>query len=242
MIQLNLLPDVKLEYVRAQRSRRLVLSVSVLVTAIAIALLVVLLLVDVAQKKHLSDLSHDITSESSTLQKEPQITKILTVQNQLESLTSLHAAKPAASRLFNNYLNQVTPAAVHITSFDIDYVKQSVVITGTADALSSVNKYVDTLKFTTFAMGGDTNTASTSNTKAFSNVVLNTFGLTTGTQDASQAASYTIGLSYDKAIFDITQNVNLSVPNLVTTRLAIDQPSDLFKAAPVTTKTNGGGN
>ena len=55
MIQLNLLPDVKLEYIKAQHLRRLVLSVSVLVTLAAVVILMLLLVFDLAQKKNLSD-------------------------------------------------------------------------------------------------------------------------------------------------------------------------------------------
>lgn len=237
MVQLNLLPDVKLEYVKAQRSRRLVLNISVLVTACSVALLVLLLLVDVAQKKHLSDLNHDIAKESTILQHEPQIAKVLTVQNQLESLTSLHAAKPAMSRLFDSYLNQITPAAVHITSLTVDFNVQTATITGTADSLSSVNKYVDTLKFTTYTTDKNASAA-----KAFSNVVLSSFGLNSGSQDTSQGATYSITLAFDKSIFDTTQVVKLSVPNLITTRSELDQPGDLFKAAPISpAKPNSGG-
>lgn len=226
MIQLNLLPDVKLEYIKAQRSRRLVTTIAVLASLAAIALLVILFSVDALQKKHLSDLESDIKSESSQLQQKPDINKILTVQNQLQSLTQLHDSKPAASRLFD-YLNQVTPANVNINNFSIDFSQQTVTITGTADALSSVNKYVDTLKYTKYAVKG----GSDSN-PAFSNVVLSSFGLDTSAQDKSQSATYTINLSYDKTIFDVTQDIKLSVPNLVTTRSQLDQPTDLFKASP----------
>lgn len=230
MTQLNLLPDVKLEYLKAQRSRRLVLSISIIVTLASIALLVLLLSVDGLQKKHLNDLSRDISTESTKLQKEPQIDKILTAQNQLGSLTALHASEPAASRLFD-YLNQVTPSSVSITDFTTDFTQQTATITGTADSLSNVNKYVDTLKFTKYTT--DANAAST---PAFNNIVLSSFSLGSGSQDPSQAANYTITLSYDKNIFDIAQKITLTVPNLVTTRLQLDQPTDLFKAAPATTK------
>jgi hypothetical protein len=240
MIQLNLLPDVKLEYIRAQRSRRLVFTVSIIVGVVAIALLALLLSVDGLQKKHLNDLNRDIGSESSKLQNEPQIGKILTVQNQLESLTALHAAKPAASRLFDNYLNQVTPAQVNISSLNFDFVKQTATITGTADALSSINKYVDTLKYTNYTVSG-----STTATPAFSNVVLSAFSLNTSStnttsNNSSQAANYTVTLSYDKNIFDITKAVTLSVPNLIATRSQITQPGDLFKAPATTPATSGG--
>ena len=233
MIELNLLPDVKLDYIKAQRSHRLVTSVALLVTAVTIIILALLLSVDGLQKKHLHDLNNDITSESSKLQGQPQINQILTVQNQLQSLTTLHNGKPAASRLFN-YLNETTPVPVSINNFSIDFTQQTMTITGAADALSSVNQYVDTLKFTTYTTGSNKTATS-----AFSNVVLSSFSLTTGsttaTQDASQPATYTITLGYNPAIFDITQNVTLSVPSLTTTRSALEQPTDLFKDAPVST-------
>lgn len=234
MIQLNLLPDVKLEYLRAERSRRLVLSSAILVAAAAIAILVLLLGVDYVQKAQINSLSHKINSASNTLKNKPNISKILTVQNQLESLTALHAGKPAAQRLFSNYLDQVTPAAADIADLHIDFKQQTVTITGSADALSTVNKYVDTLKFTNY-----TTDSNTTPTKAFNNVVLTSFSLNSGSKDSSQAASYEISLSYDPAIFDVTKNVKLSVPSITTTRSQLDQPGDLFKAAPTTTKAQG---
>lgn len=226
MIQLNLLPDVKLEYIKAQRSRRLVLSTSILIAAASIGLLILLLSVDGLQKKHMSDLSHDISSETNQLQHKPQINKMLTVQNQLESLTDLHAKKPAAARL-SDFLNQVTPANVNITELKIDFTQQTASITGTSDSLANVNKYIDTLKFTTFT--SDNNDQSQ---PAFSNIVLSSFSLDTGSHSPGQAANYTITLSYNPTIFDITQNVKLSVPSVTTTRLEVNQPSDLFQAAP----------
>jgi Tfp pilus assembly protein PilN len=234
MIELNLLPDVKLDYLRAERSRRLVLSVSVLVAGVAIAILVLLLLVDVAQRKHLSDLTHDITSESQTLEDKPDITKILTVQNQLESLTNLHSQKPAASLLFTKYLDEITPGNVSIDNLQIDFNAHTITISGNADSLKTVNQYVDTLKFTNYTTS-DNNTS----TAAFSDVVLASFGINNGGTSANQAASYTVNLSYDPTIFDITNNVTLSVPNITTTRSELEQPGNLFKAAP---SSSGGQN
>ncbi len=226
MIQVNLLPDVKLQYIKAERTRRLVLSVSILIAAAAIGLLILLLSVDGLQKKHLNDLSGDISSETSELQHKPQINKMLTVQNQLQSLTALHAQSPAAARLFD-YLNQVTPANVAITDLKIDFTQQTMSITGTSDSLANVNKYIDTLKLTKF-----TTDSNPDNQPAFSNVVLSSFSLDTGASNPGQAANYTITMSYDPAIFDITQNAKLSVPN-VTTRSDINQPAtDIFQAAP----------
>jgi hypothetical protein len=232
MIQFNLLPDVKLEYIKAQRSRRLVVGVSIVACAASIILLALLLSVDGLQKKHLNDLNHDIASETSILQNKPNIDTILTVQNQLESLTTLHNGKPAADRLFN-YLNEVTPASVSITNLNIDFTQYTVTLTGTADTLASVNQYVDTLKLTNYSTAG-----GSSSSPAFSNVVLSDFGLNTNSTDASQAATYTITFSYDKNIFDITQNITLSVPNVVT-RAQVTNPTDLFKASSSSSAAGG---
>jgi len=237
MIQLNLLPDVKQEYIKAERSRRLVLTICIIVAAASVALLILLFSVDRLQKKHISDLTKDIKTRSTELQQKPQINKILTVQNQLNSLTALHDGKPAVSRVAQ-YLNQTTPTQVDISSLNIDFTALTITITGSADSLSSVNKYIDTLKFTTYTT--DQNSKST---KAFSNVVLSSFGLGTETATpGSKPASYSITMSYDNNIFDSTQKIELSVPSLTTTRASVDQPTDLFRAAPVTNTKSEGGN
>lgn len=223
MIELNLLPDIKLEYLKSERQRRLVLTLSILITAAAVLILVLLLLVDFAQKKHLSDINSDISSETSTLENKPDISKILTVQNQLESLTALHAAKPQASLLLTNYLDEVTPTNVAINDLQIDFNAHTMTITGTADSIATINKYVDTLKFATY-----TTTDDSTATNAFTDVVLSDFSTTGG--NIAKPASYTINLSFDPTIFDITKSVSLKVPSQVTTRSEIAQPGDLFQA------------
>lgn len=226
MIQLNLLPDVKMQYLKAQRTRRLVTTVVVLCAAVSLVILLLLLSADGLQKKHMKDLANDIDSETHQLQNEPQINRMLTVQNQLESLTGLHAKKPAADRLFV-YLNESTPKNVFINDLTVDFGARTIAITGTSGSLANVNTYIDSLKHATFTIG-----KSKSSKPAFSNIVLTSFGLNTSSQNAGQAANYTINLDYDQTIFNITQNVQLSVPNENITRLNTGQPTDIFQAAP----------
>ncbi len=231
MIQFNLLPDVKLQYIKAQKMRRLILSVAVILSIVSLAALGFLVAANQLGKKHLSDLSRDITRDSNKLQNEPQINKILTVQNQLESLSALHATKPAVPLLFD-YLNRLTPAKISITNFTTDFTLQTATITGTADALSSVNQFVDTLKYTKYV----DKVGATTETPAFSTIVLSSFGLSSGKSDqATPAASFSISFKYDPLIFDITKNVDLKIPALETTRQNVVQPSELFTASPSAT-------
>jgi hypothetical protein len=220
MIQLNLLPDVKLKYIKTERLKKLVLSVSIIASAAALLIFLLLVLtVDIWQKKTINDLSDDIKTSSRKLQNTPNLNKILTIQSQLNSLDTLHADKPVATRL-TDFLGQVTPNTATISDLKADFGQNTLSITGNAPTLDVVNAFVDGLKFTTY-----TTTANTESKKAFSNVVLSQFS-----RDASKA-SFTITLSFSQDIFNVSGDVTLSVPNQITTRSVIEQPNSLFQGA-----------
>ena len=91
MIQFNLLPDVKIKYIKTQRTKRMVILVSLLVSAASLALVTIMFVsVQVIQKKSLNDLSKDIVAETKQLQDVQDLDKILTIQNQLTALPALH--------------------------------------------------------------------------------------------------------------------------------------------------------
>lgn len=217
MIQFNLLPDIKQQYIKAQQTRRLIISVSIIVSAAALAVLVLMFsYVHVVQKKQLSNADDDIKKSTKALKAIPEIDKILTVQNQLNSLTTLHDQKPAVSRLYD-YLEQVTPTKANISNLSMDFIEgtNAVSLTGGADKISTINKFADTLKFTTY----NNYTDDTKDMKAFPNVVLTSFGTADG------KASYTLTFNYDPVIFDITKKVKLVVPHIITTRSEGDKPA-----------------
>jgi Tfp pilus assembly protein PilN len=222
MTEFNLLPDIKLAYIKAERQKQLIVSISVIASIAAVVVLALLLLfVDVVQKGSLSSVSIDIKHYSSQLQGTKDLNKILTVQNQLAALPALEKQNPLTSRIFG-YLTQVTPAQVGIANLAADFTQNTMTITGTADSLATVNTYVDTLKFTTYKTD-----SATTNSLAFSNVVLSTFS-----RD-SKSATYTIACSFDPAIFSqASNNVSLTVPKIISTRSEMDRPTDLFVAPP----------
>jgi len=224
MLQFNLLPDVKLDFIKARRTKNMVLAIASIAAVVSLVVLVLLVLVvDVLQKKHLSDVNKDIKSYTSQLQGTKDLTKILTIQNQLKSLPVLDSQKPVTSRLFG-YLGQIVPAQVDISNLQVDFVKHTLQIDGSADSLDRINTFVDTLKFTTYSIGNNSNV----NNSAFAGVVLTSFSRT------QTAATYSINLSFDPTIFDNSQTVSLTVPaNKITTRSQTDQPSAaLFTAQP----------
>ncbi len=220
MIQFNLLPDVKIAYIKAQRQKRLIVSVSTIASIAAISVLVLLFLfVNVAQKKNINDLTKDIKSNAKDLAATKDLNKILTVQNQLGALDTLHGSEVVASRVFDS-LQQVTPAQVSISQFKVVFEEDTMEITGNAESLAAINTYADSLKFTKY-----TTLENTTKRPAFNSVVLANFSRSDGRN------TYTISLNFDPEIFDRSQEITLEVPQMVTTRSSTERPNALFDPA-----------
>lgn len=218
MIQFNLLPDIKIQYLKAKRQQHVVVVVSVLASLIALAIFIVLLTtVFVLQKKNLNDLNKDIKTASNQLYSIKNLDKILTVQNQLGVLTDLHTKKVVSSRLLD-YLKQLTPADASISKVTVDYAEETMVISGSAGNLTTVNTYTDTLKFTKYTTAQDNEEKN-----AFSEVVLQSF-----TRD-SKSTTYAIAFKFDPLIFSNQEEIKLKVPQIITTRSEVEKPTALFQ-------------
>jgi Tfp pilus assembly protein PilN len=223
MIQFNLLPDVKKEYIKAKRTKRLIFSISTISALSAVALVLMLFtVVQFAQKKSINDLSKDIETGIADIESISDINKILTIQNQLESLPGLHEQKPESSRLFT-YLSQMTPADVSITTMQINFETNSITIEGTAPSIASINRYTDTVKFAKFTQRStaDSTTEPTVDSEAstaFSEVK-------TELSRNEETASYKITAVFEPVLFDNTKTVTLIIPNTVTTRSTQGRPT-----------------
>ena len=219
MIQFNLLPDIKVQYLKARRQKRIFMLTSTVVTIATVVIIIMLVsFVFGVQKKSIGDLNKDIDSKGSELRSTPELDKILTVQNQLKVLPGVHDNKPVASRLFG-YISQVTPSDASIARINVDFVENLITISGSAGNLEIVNVFTDTLKFTNYT----TDSNKEDERPAFSEVVLSNFG-----RD-NKIATYTITAKFDPVIFSGLEAVTLTVPNIVTTRSEVAQPSALFQ-------------
>ena len=158
-------------------------------------------------------------SYSNQLSNTKDLDKILTVQNQLKSLPGLHDEKAVSSRMFG-YITQLTPQKANISKLELNFDENTISISGSADGLSTVNAYVDTLKFTKYT----TNDEDPQTNNAFSDVVLSAFGRT------ATETTYTISASFDPVIFSQQQEVTLTVPKITSSRSVTEQPNDLFQA------------
>lgn len=109
MIEINLIPDVKQELLKAQRARAIVISSSIFASIIA-AGVVVLLLVYLfgVQGIRGAVLDGQITDKNKELSSVQDLSKILTIQNQLKSIDELNGKKNMDSRVFD-MIAAITP-------------------------------------------------------------------------------------------------------------------------------------
>lgn len=238
-LQFNLLPDIKLDYIKAQQTKRIVFLTAIAVSSAALVLLAIMFMsVKVIQKKQLSDADKDIKKYSEQLRNIEDLDKILTVQNQLNVLPGLHDKKHYTSRIFT-YLPALTPDKVNVGRLQLIITDNTLLLVGTADSLQTVNKFVDTLKFTDYKTD-DKSEAK----KAFKSVVLESFG------KDDKGASYTIKVEYEPILFEGKNAILLKVPAGFTSRSVTEGPkSSLFDGqlgdqqpqnVPGTTNNSGG--
>ncbi len=236
MIQFNLLPDVKLEFIKAQARKRLIILSSFIVSVTFMAIFILLILnVKVAQHKRMSDLTKDIKSSVAKIRETKDIDKILTVQNQLSSLPGLHDQKIISSRL-SDYLLQLTPSSAKITNAEVDFAANTIVIKGTTPDLATVNKFTDTLKFTSYKV----NNQDGQEGKAFNGVVLSNFSIQDKVTNPQEKATFEITANFDATLFKMIKQqgvledkaVSLTIPNIISTRSETEKPTDLFTPTP----------
>lgn len=247
MAQLNLLPDVKLQYIRMRRQKRLIIGLSAIVSAFFLVIFIALFVyVRFSQKHYISALTQDINAATDQLKQKQDLDKILTIQNQLDSLPALHDKKVISSRLFD-YLAQATPSKATISDVDADFDLNTMDIKGNADALSTVNQFADAIKFTQFDAPGQTPAGG----NAFSNVVLKSFNVSSTSGDSKQGKiTYEIQFNFQPIIFANIKNlpngnnedkaVTLKIPNIITTRSETEKPASLFVPQPDQSGQEGG--
>lgn len=222
MIQINLLPDVKLQYLRAQRNKHLVISVSFIVSAAFIAVVVLLAMhVYVNQAWHASRLQKDIDKYVDEFKAIDDIDTVLTVREQLLELPNLHSEKPAVTRL-PDFLTTIVPNTVDIAEFSLDFTSITIRLSGKGEDVIAVNTFADVLKNTYFS-AGDGGTP----VKAFSDVEFS-IGATT-----DEGVTFETSMHFDDNIFDInSDSVKLTVPNIISTQSAL-RSGALFDSQPV---------
>lgn len=159
MIEINLVPDVKQELIRAERVRSIVVSFTILIGIIAVGI-VLLLSVWVFGVQAARGVIHDgnIETESKKLLAVEDLEHSLTIQNQLKTLPSFHENKYIDSRLFS-VLTTIIPASpneVTVSKTTVSTEDRTISIEAQAEGgYSALEAFKKTIEATEFRFAGD---------------------------------------------------------------------------------------
>lgn len=123
MIEINLIPDVKQEYLKSQRLRAKVISISVLVSFVSVGVIVFLGAYMGTQtvRELVADKSID-DGYAKLTKNNPDLDSIVTIQNQLANISTLNDNKQITSRVLGllSAINPEAPNDVKMTSVTLD--------------------------------------------------------------------------------------------------------------------------
>ena len=137
MFEINLVPDVKAEMIRAQKKRNVVFFAAVAVSAVAAVIVVMLMGVKFGQDLKIKNQDDRLKLMSSTLGKYDGLEELLTVQKQLTDLQTISENKRMLSRVFtvlHSLLEQENDDEVKISSLDVNMEDSDLTFDGQADA------------------------------------------------------------------------------------------------------------
>jgi Tfp pilus assembly protein PilN len=230
MIELNLLPDVKRDFVRAQRTRRQVIASMILLGITAVGLVAALALYVYGGQFAIGQLlDTGIKDKSERLAKVSDLGDYLTIQNQLRALPALHSEKHVYARLFDYLpiLNPAPPNNIRITRLTTNDDAGTITIVGYARDYKAVTIFENSVKnaelsYTDRASGEQKREAFVEDI-AMSEVDLS--------EDATgnRVVAFTATLRGGEGAFkrDVS-GVRLTVPNKNTTESAQQVPQAVF--------------
>lgn len=148
MIEINLIPDVKQELLKAERARAVVISGSI-ITCIVAGSIVAILSVYIfgVQFGRNIIVDNSIKNGSEKLATVEDLSKLLTIQNQIKTINELNDTKAINSRLFD-VLAAVTPPSpneVKVSLLTLNTEETSIRIEGQTKAYASMEVFKKTI-------------------------------------------------------------------------------------------------
>jgi len=222
MIALNLLPDVKKQFLKAQKLRNTIFTISLIVCASAVGAVIIGFVVVGGMRYQISKNDARLSELQQEFKGIENLSQILTIRNQANALPGLHAQKPVADRLFP-LVELSTPSDVSLGEVTVDFEEGTIEITGITDDFQSMNVYVDTLKNTTFtAVSKDVPQDSQTNTEPESKVIFSEIITEQGVSETG--VGFTVTMNFDSGIFNSESTVSFSVPDKETTQSVRNSP------------------
>ena len=148
MIEINLIPDVKQELLKAQRQRATVISVSIItcIVAGAIVTLFAIYVFGIQLGRNLI-LDNSIKNGSAKLSEVEDLSKMLTIQNQMSKINELNEKRTVDSRLFDVLSAVIPPApnSVQVSVLSMNAEESTIRLEGQTRAYDSMEVFKKTI-------------------------------------------------------------------------------------------------
>jgi len=240
MIQVNLIPDIKRELLRAQQMRRTAISISILAGLAAGGVVVALAVVLGIQAVHENLARASIDSKHDKLVAIDNIDNVLTIQSQLKTIESQQTSRSMSSRLFDvlGAINPPAPDNVQFSSVKLDPVNHVVTIEGTAQ-----NGYAATETFRKTILNIKVESGSGSDVRTTPITDEVTIGETSYGQgaDGTNVLRFSLSFTYPEVLFNNSlKNIKIVTPTakIDVTDSKTRVPESLFTQQ--TTASQGG--
>jgi len=148
MIEINLIPDVKQELLKAERARAMVISGAIIACIVAggvVALLAIYIYGVQFGRNIIVD--NSIKNGSEKLAKVEDLSKMITIQNQIKNIETLNDTKSINSRLFD-VLSAVIPPApneVRVSTLSVNTEESTIKLEGQTNAYDSMEVFKKTI-------------------------------------------------------------------------------------------------
>ena len=239
MIQINLIPDIKRELLRAQKMRRSAISISIIVGIAAGGIVVALAVILGVQALHETITRGNIKDEYNKLTRVENLNNVLTIQNQLASIQSQQSARTMDSRLFDilGAINPPAPNDVKFSSIKLDPTTNLISIEGSATNGYSATETLQKTILNTKVESGSGDTAKSEPLTDKVTIVETTYG---EAADGSKVLRFSITFTYPKGMLDNSlKDIKIVTPTAKTdvTDSKTRVPESLFTQG---TSTQGG--
>ena len=225
MIEINLVPDVKQELLKAQSQRARVITISLYAGLGALGVVILLAVYVFAVQGVRSAIADDIIRRGNEeLSQVEDLSKILTIQNQLAQIDVLNETKKRDSRIFDVLAAVLPPAPnqVLVSSLALDVEQSSLVIEGQTSSFDTLEVFKKTISgaVVTYAEEGEEQSVILAEDISISNV---SYG-----EDATGARvlRFNISFTYPEQLFAA------SIPSVVIKLTNEGNVTDSFLGIP----------
>lgn len=214
MIQINLVPEVKLNLIKAQRHRRYIISGATIaiitVTSITVLLSIYVFMV---QNIQIASGGEKITESHREFIEIPDVKKSVTIANQIANIDGTHESKNMMSRIFDVLAvasSKGTDNSISANTIDVDAAQNTISITGQTDvqgfeAADVFRKNVEAMKVK-YVDRNDDGTYDESDKEGdefnlATQVTLSDVSLGRNSTDGRQRVTFKLSLIYDPLLF-----------------------------------------